>query len=195
MFCVYNLSMLIQGIPSTQIVHEAARRNKDYQVDFANTETNNDIYELKAFLRHGNEEYKVRIVLISCILAYPALDMVWVFKEDEYELASRVFHRICDEIDDVKTHYDQSMTPISTLASQLREALKPISSSHQEKTNIPWVDEAGKLAGVSDWRFSLYRGQYPKMMKADKEQVIKLEGNHIFETPPKFRDYSTRQKY
>ena len=187
--------MIVQGIPSTQIVSDAARRNKDYEVDFANTESNNDIYELKAFLRHGDEQYKVRIVLVSGILAYPALDMVWVFKEDEYELASRVFHRICDEVDDVKTHYDQSMTPISTLGAQIREAVKPISSSHREKTNIPWIDEAGKLAGVSDWRFSLYRGQYPRTTKSDKEQVIKLEGNHIFEVPPKFRNYSTRQKY
>ena len=61
---------MIQGIPSTQIVSEAARRNKDYEVDFANTESNNDIYELKAFLRHGDERYKVRLVLVSGILAY-----------------------------------------------------------------------------------------------------------------------------
>ena len=70
------------------------------------------------------------------------------FEESEYELASRVFHRICDEIDDVKTHYDQSMTPISTLGAQIREAIKPISSSHREKTNIPWIDEAGKLGSL-----------------------------------------------
>lgn len=186
--------MIVQGIPSTQIVSDSARQNKDYEVDFANTESNNDIYELKAFLRHNDEQYKVRIVLVSGILAYPALDMTWVFTTDEYELASRVFHRICDEIDDVKTHYDQSMTPISTLGPQIREAVKPISSSHQEKTNIPWIDEAGKLSGVSDWRMSLYRGQYPNMTKADKERIVKIEDNHI-ETPPKFRNYSTREKY
>ena len=72
--------MIVQGIPSAQIVSDSARRNKDYEVDFANTESNNDIYELKAFLRHGDERYKVRIVLVSGVLAYPALDMTWVLK-------------------------------------------------------------------------------------------------------------------
>lgn len=186
---------MIEGIPASQIVNTAARRNKDYEMDFVNTESNNDVYELKVFLRHGDDGYKVRLILVSAILAYPTLDSVWVFEDEEYELASRVFHRICDEVDDVKTHYDRSMMPVSTLAAQIREAVKPISSSRQEKTNIPWIDEAAKEAGVSDWRFSIYRGQYPKTNRKDKDQVIKLEGNHIFETPPKFRDYSTRQKY
>lgn len=137
---------MIQGIPSAQIVSEAARRNKDYEVDFANTESN----ELKAFLRHSDKQYKVRLVLISGILAYPALDMVWVFTDEEYELASRVFHRICDEVDDVKTHYDQSMTPISTLGAQIREAVKPISSSHREKT-FPKQPSLTK-SKLSSWR-------------------------------------------
>jgi len=186
---------MIKGIPSKQIVATAAKRNKDYEVDFANTESNNDIYTLKSFLRKSNDDhYKVRLVLISSILAYPALDMVWVYGDAEYDLASRVFHRICDEVDDIKTHYDRSMMPVSTLAAHIREAAKPISASHQEKTNIPWVDEAGKLAGVPDWRFSIYRGQYPKMTRDEKDQIARLHGNHI-EIPPQYHDYSVRQKY
>jgi len=185
---------MIKGIPSSQVVVTAAKRNKDYEVDFANTESNNDIYTLKSFLRKGNDEYKVRLVLISSILAYPALDMVWVYEDKEYDLASRVFHRICDEIDDVKTHYDRSMMPVSTLAAHIREAAKPISVSHQEKTNIPWIDEAGKFAGVPDWRESLYRGQYPNMTREEKAQIAKLHGNHI-EIPPEYYSYSVREKY
>jgi len=186
--------MLIQGIPNKQIVHEAARRNKDYEVEFANTESNNDMYALKAYLRHNDDQYKARLVLISSILAYPALEMIWTFDNDEYELASRVFHRVCDEVDDVKTHYDRSMMPVSTLAAQIREACKPISASRQEKTHIPWLDEAAKLKGASDWRETLYRGQYPKMTKADKERIAKLEDNHQ-DMPLKHRIYTTRQKY
>jgi len=186
--------MLVQGIPSVQIINSVARRNKDYEVDFANTESNNDIYTLKTYLRHNDDHYKARLVLISSILAYPALEMTWAFDNDEYELASRVFHRICDEVDDVKTHYDRSMMPVSTLAAQIREACKPISNSRQEKTNIPWLDEAAKLKGVADWRETLYRGQYPKMSKADKERISKLEDNHQ-ETPLKHRTYTSREKY
>ncbi len=186
--------MLVQGIPANQIVSTAARRNKDYEVDFVNTESNNDTYTLKTHLRHSNNQYKARLVLISSILAYPALEMIWAFDGEEYELASRVFHRICDEVDDVKTHYDSSMMPASTLAAQIREACKPISNSRQEKTHIPWIDEAVKLKGVSDWRDSLYRGQYPKMTKADKERISKLEDNHQ-EKPLKHRTYTSREKY
>jgi len=186
--------MFIQGIPSSQIVRTAARRNKDYEVDFANTESYNDVYTLKAFLRKNDTEYKAKLVLISSILAYPALNLTWRFDEDDYELASRVFHRVCDEVDDIKTHYERSMMPISTLAAQIREACKPISSSHQEKTNIPFIDEAAKLPGTADWRWSLYRGQYPKITRADKEQVQKLEGNHI-EKVLRHRTYNTREKY
>jgi hypothetical protein len=186
--------MFTQGIPSSQIINTTARRNKDYEVDFANTESNNDIYTLKAYLRHNDDQYKARLVLVSSILAYPALEMIWAFDDEEYELASRVFHRVCDEIDDVKIHYDSSMMPVSTLAAQIREACKPISVSRQEKTNILWLDEAAKLTGVSDWRESLYRGQYPKMSKADKDRIAKLEDNHQ-DMPFKHRSYTTRQKY
>jgi hypothetical protein len=189
-----NVPLSNQNIPSRQIVHTAARRNKDYEVDFVNTESNNDVYTLRAFLRSNEDEYKIRLVLISSILAYPALELHWVYKNDDYELASRAFHRICDEVDDVKTHYDRSMTPISTVAAQIREAVKPISSSHQEKTNIPMLDEAAKLSGVSDWRFTIYRGQYPKTTRADEDQVQKLEGNHI-EVSPKHVSFKTREKY
>ncbi len=185
---------MITGIPPKQIVNKAARRNKDYELEFVNTESNNDVYTLKAYLRKSDEGYKARMILISSILAYPALEMAWQFEEEEYDLASRVFHRICDEVDDVKTHYDRSMTPISTVAAQLREAVKPISASHQEKTNILWIDEAARMAGISDWRVSLYRGQYPKMTKSDKDQVVKLEGNHIF-IPHKHQTFSVREKY
>lgn len=186
--------MLVQGIPAQQIVNDAARRNKDYELEFINTESNNDMYELKIYLRSSDEGYKVRLILVSSILAYPALKMAWEFDEKEHDLASRVFHRVCDEVDDVKTDYDQSMTPISTVAAQIREAVKPISSSRQEKTNIPWIDEAAHLAGVSDWRMSLYRGQYPKTTSSDKNKVVKMTGNHI-EIAPTRKSFGVREKY
>ena len=186
--------MLFQGIPSQQIIREAARRNKDYELEFVNTESNNDVYELKVYLRSSEEGDKVRLIIVSSILAYPALKMAWEFDKEEHDLASRVFHRVCDEVDDVKTDYDQSMTPISTVAAQIREAVKPISSSRQEKTNIPWIDEAARLAGVSDWRMSLYRGQYPKTTNSDKNNVHKMTGNHI-EIAPAHKSFGVREKY
>ena len=186
--------MLIQGIPSKQIVCTAARINKDYEIDFVNTDTNSDVYTLKTFLRKGEDQYKVRLMLISSILAYPAFEMVWVYEEEEYDLASRVYHRICDEIDDVKTHYDRSMTPAPIIAAQIREAVKPISVSHQEKTNILALDEAALLSGTSDWRMSIYRGQYPNMTKAEKDRIRKFDGNYT-EQPVQSKSYSTREKY
>lgn len=148
--------MLVQGIPSSQIVTTVARMNKDYDLEFANSDSNSDVYTLRIFLRKFEDKYKIRLILNSSILAYPALEMSWVFDDEEYELASRVFHRICDEADDVKVHYDRSMTPAPTIAAKLREAVKPISANHQEKTHILSLDEAHRLAGVSDWRYSIY---------------------------------------
>jgi len=148
-------------IPSKQVINKIAKTNKDYELDFVNAQGNNDVYTLKIFLRHTNSIYKLRLVLTGNVLSYPALTLNWVFEDNEYELASRVFHRICDEADELKLKYDRSTMPASTLAAQIREAVRPISSKHQEKSNIPFVDEAAKLPGVSDWRDSIYRGDYP----------------------------------
>ncbi len=186
--------MMIQGIPPSQIVKTAARRNKDYEVEFANTDSNSDIYTLKIFLRKSEGQYKVRLVLISSILAYPAFEMSWVFDDEEYELASRVFHRVCDEADVVKEDYSQSMTPGSTIAAKIREAVKPISLSHQEEMhNLP-LDEAKRLAGVSDWRQSIYSNRYPNMTTEDKQKIQKFEGNET-EQPLERKDYPTRGSY
>jgi len=98
-------------------------------LDFLNTDSHNhDTYTLKIALRRleldDEEEFRVKLTLISNVLAAPALEDSWLFKNGEYEVASRVYHRICDEVDDVKTDFDRSMTPISTLAALLREAIK-----------------------------------------------------------------------
>ena len=89
------------NIPSNQIVTKIAQSNKDYGVEFINTESNSDMYSLKIYLRKHQDKFKIRLGLISSVLAYPALEMIWQFNEDEYELASRVFHRVCDEADEV----------------------------------------------------------------------------------------------
>lgn len=186
--------MLVQGIPSSQIVSTVAQRNKDYELDFANSDSSSDVYALRIFLRKFEEGYKIRLVLTSSILAYPALEMAWTFGNDEYELATRVFHRICDETDDAKVHYDGSMAPASTIAAKIREAIKPISANHQEKTNILSIDEAHRLQGVSDWRYSIYANRYPNMTREEKQEVMKYEGNQKAE-PVSTKEYKTREKY
>jgi len=129
--------MFINGIPADHIVMEAARLNKDYELEFINSDTNNDIYTLKVFLRRSDldEDYKVRVIVTSNVLAYPAFEMSWSFGDKDYELASRVYHRICNEVDDIKSDYDRSMAPITIVVPKIREALKPISSSHIEKSH------------------------------------------------------------
>ena len=186
--------MLVQGIPSGQIVSVAAPRNKDYDLDFANSDSSSDVYALRIFLRKSEKGYKIRLVLTSSILAYPALEMAWTFDDDEYELASRVFHRICDEADDIRVHYDSSMAPAATIGAKIREAVKPISANHQEKTNILSIDEAHRLAGVSDWRYSIYANRYPNMTNEEKQEVMKYEGNQKAE-PVVTKEYKTREKY
>lgn len=170
--------MFISGIPSNQIVKDAARRTKDYELEFVNTEYNNDTYVLKIFLRFlDDKQYRIRILLTSSILAYPALDLIWIFDEKEYELASRVFHRICDEADYIKTHIDEHNVPIPTIAAAIREAVKPISVTHQEKKNILSYDESNREAGVSDWRYSIYGSRFPSLSKEEKNKDNKYLGN------------------
>ena len=186
--------MMIQGIPPSQIVKTSARRNKDYEFEFVNSDSNSDVYVLRIFLRKSEEKYKVRLVLITSILAYPAFEMSWVFDDDEYELASRVFHRVCDEADAIKEDFDQSMMPAPVIAAQLRETVKLISLSHQEEThNLP-LDEAKRLAGVSDWRQSIYSNRYPNMTTEEKQKIQKFEGNET-EGPLDRKRYSTRESY
>jgi len=187
--------MIIQNIPSNQIVKTAAVRNKDYEVEFVNTDCNSDSYTLKAFLRHysqnGEENYKIRLMLTSGVLAYPALEMSWKYASDEHELASRVYHRICDEVDDVKVHFDKSMMPVATLAAQIKEAAKPISLSHQEHIDSVPLKEATRLSGVSDWRQSIYSGRYPNHSKEEQQHFWGDQSEQAMKT----RRYSTREKY
>ena len=192
--------MLIKNnISANSIVEKQAKRNKDYEVEFVNTNsTRNDIYELKVLLRRNESDdkptYGIKLCLLSSILAYPSLEMMWRFAENEYELASRVYHRICDEVDDVKTDYDQSQAPATIIAAKVREAVKPIASSKQEKTNILAVDESNMLQGVSDWRNSIYSNRYPKMSKDEKNKIKEFEGNKT-EEPVSRKKYKTREKY
>lgn len=186
--------MLINNIPSQQIIQKTAKQNKDYELEFINTESNNDLYTLKIFLRRNENEYKIRLMLISNILAYPALDMSWAFEEKEAELASRVFHRICDEVDDIKTDYDRSMMPVSTVAAKIKEYVKPISANHQETTNVHAVDVSDREAGVSDWRMSLYGGHYPNLTKKEKNDYFKFQGSQI-DAASTQKVYPTREKY
>jgi len=188
--------MLIKGIPTNQIITAAARKNKDYEVEFINSDTNNDIYHLKTFLRKNDldNEYKVRSIIISNILAYPAFDMSWSFNIDEFDLALRVFHRICDEVDDIKTDFDQSMAPITIVAGKVREGLRFISTAHIEKTHILSVDESYKEKGESDIRCSIYHGHYPHMSKQEKHEHKKFEGNES-ESEFKKKKYSLRERY
>lgn len=184
------------SIPSSQIVSTAARRNKDYEVEFINAVSNNDVYSLRTSLRKDayNNLYKIRAQIISNTLAYPALDMVWAFKDSEYDFASRVYHRICDEVDEVKENFDQSMAPITVVASQVRESLKPISLSYQEKSHMLPIDEAKRLPGEPDARVTIYRGQYPQMTKAEKDAIKEFVGNEK-EEPLTTKKYKTREKY
>ncbi len=179
--------MFVQGIPSNHIVNTTATRNKDYELEFINTDSNSDMYELKVFLRKFEDDhYKIRLILSSSILAYPALEMTWIFDLDEYEMASRVFHRVCDEVDDIKVHYDGSMMPASTLGAKIREAVKPISLNHQKKAHILWLDEAVRIAGESDWRKSIYYNRYPNYNKEQLTEIQKFDGKHTDsnEMPP-----------
>jgi len=190
--------MIVQNIPSKMIVKTAARRNKDYTVEFVNTDSNSDFYELKAFLRRYDQDdtsfYKIRLLLVGNILAYPALEMVWTFGEEQFELASRVFHRICDEIDEIKVEFDKSMMPVASLAAKIREYVKPISISHQEKKNQIALDAADRTAGVSDWRKSIYSNRYPNMSKEEKNAIQKMENDQT-QKPLTRRTYGVREKY
>ncbi len=176
--------MINNYIPPSMIVNTASRRNKDYELEFINSDRNSDVYTLRVYLRNRKQdeknEYIIRLILICDILSYPALEMTWDFKEEEFELASRVYHRICDEVDDVKTHFDRSMAPASILGAQIREAVKPISLSHQQIDNNVALDEAKRLGGVSDWRMSLYSGRYPH---TSKEEIQKFKGNENIDVP------------
>lgn len=186
--------MLIEGIPSSQIVDKIAANNKDYELEFSNSDNNSDVYVLRIFLRKFENTYKIRLVLASSILAYPALEMSWTFDDNEFELASRVFHRICDEADDAKVHYDTSMMPVSTVAARIREAVKPISLNHQETTNIPTVDEAHRLMGVSDWRYSIYANRYPNMSAKERQEIREFEGNRKSDIIVR-KNYGARERY
>ncbi len=188
--------MIVQGIPSSHIVRESARRNKDYEVDFVNAESNNEIYTLKAFLRRSemDNDYKIKVIIISSILAYPAFETSWSFGENEYDLASRVFHRVCDEVDDVKTDFDTSMIPVTVISGKIREALRFISESHIEKSHILSIDESRKEKGEPDIRLSIYHGHYPNMSKSEKHGRQTFEGNESEQEFIKKR-YSTREKY
>ena len=124
-------------------------------------------------------------MLTSGVLAYPALEMSWKYGSDEYELASRVYHRICDEVDDVKVHFDKSMMPVATLAATVKEAAKPISLKHQEHIDSVPLKEATRIPGVSDWRMSIYSGRYPNTSQEEKQ---KFWGDQK-EAPSKTRHY------
>ena len=58
--------MITNKIPSNMIVKTAARRNKDYVVEFVNTDSNSDFYELKIYLRRYSQDetdfYKIRLL-------------------------------------------------------------------------------------------------------------------------------------
>lgn len=168
--------MFIKGISTKHIVNKIAQITRDYEVEFINTEYNKDTYTVKVFLRFINDEYRIRLLIVSDILSYPALDMIWIFGEKEYDLATRVFHRIADEVDYVKTHNDNHNIPASTLAAKVRESVKPISIKHQEKKNILWLDEVNKEAGVSDWRKSLYGNRFPNESSKEKNQIHYFQG-------------------
>lgn len=187
--------MLLNGIPPGQIVTKFATSNKDYDLDFVNTDSNSDSYHLSLYLRRykqdGTVRYKIKLLIASGILAYPALEMIWSFEDDESELASRVYHRICNEVDDVKSDFDRSMAPVSVVASKVREAVKPISVNHQEKTNILSLDEAKREPGVGDWRYSLYGNRYPNMSREEKQHIRKFEGQQL-DIVPKRVAYPSR---
>ncbi len=185
---------IVQNIPSAMVVAKALPVNKSYKLEFVSTERRNDIYTVDVYLQGSDEGYKIRLLIISNILAYPALEMIWVYEKEQYELASRVYHRICDEVDDVKMEYDQSMMPVSTVSPKLKEAVKPISASHQEKTHILSIDEASRLIGASDWRLSLYQGRYPKMSDKEKHAIRLFDGNEA-DSELARKSYGTRQKY
>ena len=187
--------MMVKGISSGQIV-TAARRNKDFELEFINADSNNDIYNLKVFLRKDgqNNQYKVRALLVSNILAYPALDIVWSFKDEEYNKACRVYHRVCDEVDELKDQFDNNMAPITIVANQAREYLKPISASHREDAHILSINEATKLDGESDPRMSIYHGHYPNMSNEEKNRHRNFEGNKTEQAITR-KQYSTREKY
>lgn len=185
---------MVKNIPASHILTKTAAFNKDYEVDFANSDMNSDIYTLKIYLRRHLDKYKIRVVLISSILAYPALEMIWSFSEDESELGSRVFHRICNEADDIKVDFDKSRMPASTIAAKLREYLKHIGTNKQESSNILHIDESNKIAGVSDWRQSIYANRYPNMSQDEKKAVKKYEGNNGYDYI-NIKSYGTREKY
>ena len=192
--------MFITKIPSSQVVTKIARINRDYELDFVNTDVNSDVYTLSVFLRKFNHKtnpnYKIMLVLASSILAYPALEMSWEFEDtnDDYELATRVYHRICDEVDHIKTEFDRSMAPASVLAPKIREAVKPIAVYRQTKKNQVPLDEADLIGGVSDWRMSIYSGRYPNMTKEERDKIRKMDHDQV-DLQPKRRTYKTREKY
>lgn len=185
--------MLVNGIPSGHIVRQAAKLNKDYELEFVNSDTNNDVYTLSAYLRRSDldNDYKIRVIVVSNVLAYPAFEMSWSFKDNEYELASRVYHRICNEVDDIKSDYDRSMAPVTVVVPKIREALKPISTARIEKSHMLPIDEAHRLPGESDIRFSIYHGHYPQMSKEEKHAYRKFEGNQS-EPPMQRKEYPLR---
>lgn len=188
--------MFVKGLPTKQIVAKVSINDKDYELEFINTDSHSDTYVLKVFLRKYSQDneidYKIRMIIHCNTLSYPALDMVWAFKESEYDVASKTFYEICNEVDKIKEEYDRSMAPAVIIAPKIRECMKTVFLSYQEDSGNISIDESGRLAGVSDWRNSLYGNRYPNMSKEEKNRLKTFEGNTVENT--KRITHPTRKK-
>lgn len=190
--------MFVTGIPSNMIVSEATRRDRDYELEFVNTDSNSDLHTLRVFLRNNqdadNRSYKVRMQLVSGILAYPSFEAIWKFSDSEYSLASDLFQTVCNKVDEIHEEFNRSMAPVSIVAPKLREAMKLIAENRREKMNNLPLDEIKYEQGVSDWRSSIYSNRYPNMSQAEKDMIQKFEGSHV-EQPFRRRRYRSRGRY
>lgn len=185
--------MFFNKIPTNQIVSNISKVEKDYKLEFVNADTNSDAYELSIYLRKNNDQHKIRLHIISNILAYPALEMIWEFGIDEYELASKTFTKISHEVDVVKEQFDQSMMPVATMAPLIKESVRWIAINHLTKKFILPLDESRFITGVADWRNSIYNNRYPNMTNKEKNRIKLFEGNEP--APLSRKNYGLRDKY
>jgi hypothetical protein len=185
--------MLKQSIPAGHLIWSSTEDELENSIDFVNVDSNSDFYTLHNYLRFNDDCNKVRLILTSGILAYPAMEMCWKFKKNEYKTARTTFFAVNYIIEQVKEQFDKSMAPITTLAPMLKEACKDTFPDQLEKHFMLPLDELSNIRQSADWRSSLYSNRYPNMTKEEKNRIKKYHGNVIDTT--NIIKYETRGKY
>lgn len=154
-----------------KITKTAAIHGKEHGMKFVNTDSNSDSYNCEVFLKKTDYNVEVKLSLISSILAYPAFEQTWIYDTESYKKAAKTYNKVIYAIEDLKVDYESEITPGSTLAAMIREAMRPIDPTFKEATRQLPLDESSLIKGEADWRSSLYGNRYPPpiYMNVDKQ--------------------------